>query len=88
MKKEILNYLEYLHSELDDRPQCSGVFYLLAMRFPRARCYYDNDHIITLIDGRFYDWDGEVKDWEEFIPMEKYGDNWIIQHFNILTKKV
>ena len=88
MTKEILEYIEHLHAELEERPQCSGVFYLLAMRFPEAQCYYDNSHIITRIRDEFYDWDGKVDDstLENFIPMEEYGDNWILQHFNILTK--
>jgi hypothetical protein len=48
---------------------CYHFFLILKEVFPEAEAYYDLDHIITKIDGKFYDITGEVK---ESYGMNKY----------------
>jgi hypothetical protein len=40
---------------------CYQFYLILKHRFPQAAAYYDNDHVITYIDGHFYDITGEVQ---------------------------
>lgn len=50
---------------------------ILKLRFPQSVLYYDVvlGHFVTLINGKYYDWSGEVKpdgylvEWDKF---EKY----------------
>lgn len=39
---------------------CYHFYLILKNVFPDAKPYYDQDHIITEIDGKFYDITGEV----------------------------
>lgn len=40
---------------------CYHFYLILKEVFPEAEPYYDMDHVITKIDGRFYDITGEVR---------------------------
>ena len=40
---------------------CYHFYLILKEVFPQAICWYDLDHIITEIDGKFYDITGEIK---------------------------
>jgi hypothetical protein len=40
---------------------CYQFFLILQSRFPSAVPYYDGDHVITCIDGKFYDITGQVE---------------------------
>jgi len=40
---------------------CYHFYLILKQVFPDAKPHYDADHIITEIDGKFYDITGEVK---------------------------
>lgn len=40
---------------------CYQFFLILQNRFPQAVPYYDGDHVITYIDGHYYDITGEVQ---------------------------
>ncbi len=48
---------------------CYQFFLILQHRFPSAVACYDGDHVITYIDGHFYDITGEVsKVYHEYMP--------------------
>lgn len=40
---------------------CYHFYLILKEVFPEAQCYFDEDHIITEISGRYYDITGEVR---------------------------
>jgi hypothetical protein len=40
---------------------CYHFYLILKEIFPTAECWYDQDHIITKIDDKFYDINGEIK---------------------------
>ena len=40
---------------------CYHFYLILKEVFPDAKCWYDQDHIITEVDGKFYDITGEIK---------------------------
>jgi len=40
---------------------CYHFYLILKEVFPNAECWYDQDHVLTKIDGKFYDITGEVK---------------------------
>jgi len=82
MEKEILAYIEYLNSEIKERPQCFMVALLLLCKFDDAVLFYDNNHFITLINGRYYDWDGEAEGTKRFLIFpEGFGDSHIVNHY-------
>ena len=39
---------------------CYHFYLILKEVFPEAEAYYDADHVITKIDGKFYDITGEI----------------------------
>jgi len=39
---------------------CYGFYKILKEIYPQAEAYFDSDHVITLIDGKFYDITGRV----------------------------
>ncbi len=39
---------------------CYQFYLILASVFPEATAWYDSDHVITRIEGRFYDVTGEI----------------------------
>ena len=41
---------------------CYHFYLILKEIFPNAQPYFDEDHIVTKIDGKFYDITGEVKE--------------------------
>lgn len=41
--------------------KCYDFFLILKSIFPIAEAYYDSDHIITKIEGKYYDITGEVE---------------------------
>lgn len=40
---------------------CYHFYLILKEVFPDAECWYDQDHVITKIDNRFYDITGEIR---------------------------
>ena len=81
--REVLDFIEYCHKELDHRPQCVLFSCMLKLQFPEGETLYDNNHAITKIGDKYYDWDGLVDDPGLYIPFNKYGENWIISHYKI-----
>jgi len=55
---------------------CYHFYLILKEVFPDAEPFYDEDHIVTKIDGKFYDITGEVKyvaDMHLFDRLPSYG---------------
>jgi hypothetical protein len=40
---------------------CYHFYLILKEAFPQSECWYDLDHVLTKIDGKFYDITGEVR---------------------------
>jgi len=53
---------------------CFSFYLLLKQEYPHAQCYYDMDHIITKIDGMYYDVTGVVFG-DGFLPLEEYSES-------------
>ena len=49
---------------------CYHFYLILKEVFPDAEPWFDNDHVVTKIDGHFYDITGEVR--QDIINMVKY----------------
>lgn len=61
--EEFIGQLKKLHPQLVESctyGNCYQFYLLLKMVFPEAEAYYDSNHVITKINGRFYDINGEV----------------------------
>lgn len=89
MEKAVLAYIEYLRSEITDRPQCFMFALLLKCKFEDAILLYDNNHFITQIEGICYDWDGMwINDTKAFAKFpESYGDNHIVNHYRAIKER-
>ena len=53
------------------KPNCFHFAKLLTDIFPDSRIYYNSDHCITLIEGKFYDFDGEA-DSKGYLPLSNF----------------
>jgi hypothetical protein len=60
---------------------CLKFHRLLKAVFPEASGYYDSDHIITEIDGEFFDIDGQVEEIGGYLPIEEFGVEFIERTF-------
>jgi hypothetical protein len=90
MKEKVLEYIDYLKSEIDHEPQCFMVSLLLLTKFPEGKIYYDNNHMIIKIGDQFYDWRGIVTEDERkrHSPFpEGWGDNWIVAHYKAIFSR-
>lgn len=49
---------------------------ILKARYPQASLWYDviSGHFVTLIDGKFYDWTGEVLPQECLVEWDKFDE--------------
>ena len=59
---------------------CYQFFKILKKVFPESNAYYNSDHVITEINGRYYDITGEVKidnhlNMDEHYPNSKVKEN-------------
>ena len=88
-ENEVLAFISYLNSEIDERPQCMMVAMMLKLKFDGAQVYHSSPgHAITEIDGICYDWDGIAVKTERFIEFpQQYGDNHIVGHYNAIAEK-
>ena len=84
MSNDVLKYIDYLKSKIERRPQCFLFAMMIKVKFDRAELFYDNNHFITKVDGKFYDWDGEATQDRHTIFPEGWGDNWIVNHHNAI----
>lgn len=53
---------------------CYQFYKILKLVFPQAIGYYNSDHVITKINGRYYDITGEVKETNHLL-IDKYYDH-------------
>lgn len=77
--KEILTFIRLIRESHPDMVNiytlgsCWNFYLILKDRFPGAIPYYEIGHIITKIDGRFYDITGEILELEkEFLPFHGF----------------
>lgn len=88
MKKQVLTFIQYMNSEIRERPQCMLFAMILKLRFDSAQIKYSTGHFITLIDGYHYDWDGvwidSTKGFTEF--PKGWGDIHIVNHYNAIKE--
>lgn len=64
---------------------CMKFHILLCAAFPEGQGYYNSEHVITLIDGKYWDIDGEVKnpDLEKFTPiLDGWSGRFLVRSFN------
>lgn len=62
---------------------CYHFYLILKQVFPDAIAYYDGDHVITKIDGKFYDITGEVAEGNGANASPKVPTYWLKAPFNI-----
>ena len=76
MHKQVLNYIELLIATFGRYEDYSGgciKFHLILKEKFNGVGFYNQGHCITLINGRYYDIDGEYKgDLSDFIPLKKH----------------
>jgi hypothetical protein len=81
MRMHVLEFIERLKSIYGKYEDFSGgcirFHFLLRELYPDARCYYNSNHVITNIDGRFYDWSGEVEKANDYLPITAYGKEYV-----------
>lgn len=87
MEGKVLDFIQFLNANIKERPQCFMLALLLKSKFSEARLYYNSDHFITLIDGKYYDWDG-IATKINHLPFEDFGDNWVIIHYNAIVDRL
>ena len=81
MKEEVLAFIDYMNSEIKERPQCLLFALYLKCKFSNAVILTNVGHTITSIDGTCYDWDGVVKRTDDFLEFPAmYGDSHIVDH--------
>lgn len=66
---------------------CYHFHLILKEVFPNANPYYDMDHIITEIDGKFYDITGEVIKNSNLFPMVELPHYSLKAPYNIYKPK-
>lgn len=62
---------------------CYHFYLILKEVFPDAEAYYDEDHVITKIDGKFYDITGEVRGNLDFHPFDSIPSYSLKAPYNI-----
>ena len=76
----ILNFINTLRDSFDGGDEvylsgsCYHLYKILKTIFPDAECYFSNmhDHVITKIEGVFYDIKGVVNNTEGYIPLVEH----------------
>lgn len=71
----LLAHIRWIYPEryLEGSGGCYKVYRLLKAAFPSAEGYYNSEHCITRINGRYWDIDGEVLNIDGFLPMDHFG---------------
>lgn len=78
MKEQILDFISRRFSQnchwLDGN--CYYFAVILKNRFPSGTIYYDvvYGHFVFDINGRFYDWSGEIKPQGKLVEWDKLGE--------------
>lgn len=66
--------------EVYTQGSCYKFYLILKSIFPQSEAYYDNDHVITEIDGLFYDINGKANKTERHIKMSEHFKE---EHYSI-----
>ena len=66
---EFIEKFKAIADVLGNEHKCFKFHGLLKTLFPQAKPYHDWNHVITEIDGKFYDLTGEV-DQGKFMPVD------------------
>lgn len=87
----ILNYISVIRNSFigSEEVYCYGSCYqfykILKYQFPSANAYYDMNHIITEIGGKYYDITGEVNG-ASHTPFESYPNSTVYKNYYELKK--
>lgn len=65
----------------DNSGGCFKFHLLLKELFPNAEGWYNSNHILTEIDGKYYDIDGEQELKDNYLPIELFGYDNIFNSF-------
>lgn len=93
IEKEVSLFIKSLDDKIINYEKFTGGCYkfwlALKEEFVDAECYYNDDHVITKIDGKFYDKGGEYKvsKKDNFLPVSRhYGQGWMEEVFEEYLK--
>lgn len=64
---------------------CYKFHKLLKAVFPQANGFYNSNHVITEIDGHFFDIGGTVEEIDGYLGFDVFGDEFIRVSFESLT---
>lgn len=67
---------------------CYRLYHILKAIFPKAKAYYDSNHVITKIDSKYYDITGEVKKEKHLEVDIFYGHNHLKEEFGHACNKL
>lgn len=86
--EEILEFIEYMNTNIGERPQCFLFALFLTCKFKGGLLLYNSNHFITLINGKCYDWDGLAERTSAFMNFpEGWGDNHIVNHYGAIKQR-
>lgn len=74
--------------EVYTRGSCYQFYIILKTAFPQADAYYNSDHVITRIGGRFYDITGEVERTNHLRMSEHYPESKVKECYYQFTAQV
>lgn len=66
---------------------CYHFYLILKEVFPKAEAWYDGEHVVTKIDGKFYDITGEVGMPNSASSYSRLPGYWLKNPFNIYLIK-
>lgn len=75
--QQILKFISRVrnsHSEMENiftKGSCLNFHLILKAIIPNAKLLYNIDHVITEINGKYYDITGEIKDIKGYLPMSE-----------------
>lgn len=94
MKKDVLRFISIMRDSFIGSQQvytegsCFHFYRILKEVFPRAEPFYNNGHVITYIDGSYYDITGEVlPDMNRIEPQGLVATASLNNPFNIYKNK-
>lgn len=88
MHNKVIAFIDLLKYTLGSYPTESGgclKFAFVLKSVFEADIYYNSNHCITLIDGKYYDINGVVENAEGYLPIESFGARQIQESFSNLV---
>lgn len=79
--KDILQFISTINKIFGQREETCYPFSKLLMSVFGGELYYDSNHVITKIEGVFYDSKGIVTDTKGYLPKEAFGEEHFKQSF-------